>query len=74
MKFESIKNLELKDLLKKSEDLNQKILDAKMKQSMQRLSHPLLIRLLRRDRARVSTAIHHQLKKRMNKETTKDKL
>ena len=73
MKFESIKNLELKDLLKKSEDLKQKILDAKMKQSMQRLSHPLLIRILRRDHARVSTAIHHQLKKRMSKETIKDK-
>ena len=73
MKFESIKNLELKDLLKKSEDLQQKILDAKMKLSMQRLSNPLLIRNLRRDRARLSMAIHHKLKKHRNKKRIEDK-
>ena len=73
MKFESIKNLELKDLLKKSEDIQQKILSAKMKLSMQRLSNPLLIRSLRRDCARISMAIHHQLKKRVNGKTIKDK-
>ena len=74
MKFEFIKNLELKDLLKKSEDLQQKILDAKMKLSMQRLSNPLLIRNLRRDRARVSMAVRHRLKKQMSKKTPKDKV
>ena len=73
MKFESIKNLELQDLLKKSEDLKQKILDAKMKQSMKRLSNPLLIRNLRRDRARLSMAIHHQLKSRTDKKRIEGK-
>ena len=74
MKFESIKNLELKDLLKKSEDLQQKILDAKMKLSMQRLSNPLLIRSLRRDHARLSMAIHHQFKNRAIKKRIEDKV
>lgn len=71
MKFEEIKNLKLEELLKKSDDLNHQILDSKMKLSMQRLPNPLLIRQLRRDQARVQTALKLCLKNRSLKQEKK---
>ena len=64
MKFEEIKNLQLKELLSRQEGLKKEILDSKMKLSMQRLANPLKIRKLRRDKARVSMVIHQKLKER----------
>ena len=57
MKFVEIKNLKTEELRKKLEQINQEIFDSKMKLSMKRLPNPLVLRMLRRDRARVKTAL-----------------
>ena len=64
MKYVEIKNLNKTELRKKLRQLKQDIFDAKMKLSMQRLPDPLTLRRLRRDRARIQTALHqpHQEK------------
>ena len=58
MKYAEIKNLKTSELRKKLQQLNQDIFDAQMKLSMQRLPNPLTLRLLRRDRARIQTALN----------------
>ena len=65
MKYLEIKNLKQSELRKKLQQLNQDVFDAKMKLSMQRLPDPLTLRRLRRDRARIQTALNqpHQEKK-----------
>lgn len=65
MKFSEIKNLKQSELRKKLQQLRQDIFDAKMQLSMQRLPDPLTLRRLRRDRARIQTALNqpHQEKK-----------
>jgi len=68
MKFEEIKNLQLKELLKKQENLKQEILESKIKLGLQRLAHPLKIRQLRRDKARVAMVIHQRLKEKAQNE------
>ena len=64
MKYVEIKNLNKTELRKKLRQLKQDIFDAKMKLSMQRLPDPLTLRRLRRDRARIQTALYqpHQEK------------
>ena len=62
MKFVEIKNLKTEELRKKLEQIDQEIFDSKMKISMKRLPNPLVLRLLRRDRARVKTALKMQNK------------
>ena len=57
MKFLQIKNLEPRELRKKLSQLNQEIFDSKMKLSMKRLPDPLVIRRLRKDKARILTAL-----------------
>ena len=62
MKFSEIKNLKTMELRKKLASLRQNFFDSKMKLSMKRLANPLILRSLRRDIARVQTAIrlkHH---------------
>ena len=58
MKYAEIKNLNRVELRKKLRQLNQEVFDSKMKLSMQRLPNPLTLRRLRRDRARIQTALH----------------
>ena len=58
MKYKEIKNLKTGELRKKLQLLDQEIFDARMKLSMKRLPDPLTLRRLRRDRARVQTALH----------------
>ena len=60
MKYKDIVTLKVEELRKRLEQLNQELFDSKMKLSMQRLSNPLLIRTLRKDKARLQTAINHQ--------------
>ncbi len=62
MKFEEIKNLKTIELIKKRAQLSQEIFDLKMKLSMKRLPNPLKIRNVKRDRARVLTALNKQFK------------
>ena len=57
MKFNEIKNLNTLELRKKLTQVDQEIFDSKMKLSMQRLPNPLMIRHLRKDRARIQTAL-----------------
>ena len=57
MKFAQIKDLESTELRKKLTLLNQEIFDSKMKLSMKRLPDPLVIRRLRKDKARLMTAL-----------------
>ncbi len=73
MKFEEIKNLKIEDLLKKSDDLNHQILESKMKLSMQRLPDPLLIRRLRKDRARVQMVVRQKIKQAVQEKNKKVK-
>lgn len=58
MKYDEIKNLKSVDLRKKLEELKHKIFDSKIKLSMKRLPNPLSIRYLRKDRARLMTALN----------------
>ena len=58
MKYAEIKNLNPGELRKKLSQLNQDIFDSKMKLSMKRLPDPLTLRRLRRDRARIQTALN----------------
>ena len=62
MKFSEIVNLNTEELRKKSQTLKKELFDARMKLKMQRLSNPLTLRLLRRDRARVETALSRKRK------------
>ena len=57
MKYKDIVTLKIEELRKRLEQLNQEIFDSKMKLSMKRLPNPLLIRTLRKNKARVQTAI-----------------
>ena len=57
MKYAEIKNLNPVELRKKLSQLNQSIFDSKMQLSMKRLPDPLTLRRLRRDRARIQTAL-----------------
>ena len=63
MKYTDIVTLKIEELRKKLSQLNQEIFDSKMKLSMQRLTNPLAIRTLRKDRARIKTAINNHNKK-----------
>ena len=60
MKYAEIKNLNKDELRKKLRQLNQDVFEAQMKLSMQRLPDPLTLRRLRKDRARIHTALHQQ--------------
>ncbi len=62
MNYKDIVTLKIEELRKRLEQLNQEIFDSKMKLSMQRLPNPLIIRTLKKDRARIQTAINHHNK------------
>lgn len=62
MKFADIKELSRQELAKKRQELRQEMFQAKMKNGLGQLANPLQIRHLRRDLARVATAIAAQKK------------
>ncbi len=57
MKYQDVKDLSVTELKKKKKALTQDIFEAKMKNSLGQLSNPLEIRGLRRDLARLNTAL-----------------
>lgn len=57
MKFQEIAHLDKKELRQRLNKSRSELFDSRMKQKVQRLSDPLLIRRLRRDVARLQTAL-----------------
>ncbi|HRO66128.1 MAG TPA: 50S ribosomal protein L29 [Pseudobdellovibrionaceae bacterium] len=57
MKFTEIKDLSVTELKKKRTALSKELFDAKIKNSIGQLGNPVEIRQLRRDIARINTAI-----------------
>jgi large subunit ribosomal protein L29 len=57
MKYNDIKDLSATELKKQKATLTQDIFDAKMKNQLGQLSNPLEIRKLRKNLARINTAL-----------------
>lgn len=57
MKFAEIKDMSLPELKKKRSVLSEQLFEARMKNSIGQLANPVQIRQLRRDIARINTAI-----------------
>jgi large subunit ribosomal protein L29 len=57
MKFQEIKDLSVVDLKKKRAALSEELFQARIKNSIGQLSNPIEIRNLRRDIAKINTAI-----------------
>jgi large subunit ribosomal protein L29 len=57
MNFKDIKDLSKKELVKKGSSLKEELFQAKMKNSLGQLGNPMEIRKIRRDLARVRTAM-----------------
>ena len=62
MKFEDIKNLTLVDLYKKIREIKENLFKAKMQNAMGQMKNPLSIRHMRRDIARLKTALTGKVK------------
>ena len=71
MKFTEIAHLKKKELYIKLAQLKKELFDSCMKLRMQRLSNPLGIRFLRRDIARVQTAISLKERSEVNQKGKK---
>lgn len=57
MKFSEVKDLSLADLKKKKNEVVTEILESKMKNQLGQMTNPLVIRFLRRNLARLNTAM-----------------
>lgn len=57
MNFEDIKNLSEVELYKKIRETREKMFEARMKNAMGQLTNPTSIRVMRRDVARLKTAL-----------------
>ena len=57
MKFTEIKDMSVSELMKKRSTLSEQLFEARMKNSIGQMANPLTIRQLRRDIARINTAI-----------------
>ena len=57
MKFTEIKDMSVSELMKKRSVLSEQLFEARMKHSIGQMANPLQIRQLRRDIARINTAI-----------------
>lgn len=57
MKFADIENKSVSELVKQKNELASKLFDMKMKNSLGQLASPHQIRLVRRDIAKINTAI-----------------
>jgi large subunit ribosomal protein L29 len=62
MQFEDVKNLTPVELHKKIRETKAKLFEAKMKNAMGQLTDPLSIRNMRRDVARLRTALANNTK------------
>ena len=63
MKFSEIANLDEGELRKKKTLLRAELFESRMKLKMQRLSKPLSLRLLKRNIARIETALSAKKRK-----------
>jgi large subunit ribosomal protein L29 len=63
MKFEDVSGLSVEELRKKAQELSKNLFEMKMKNSLGQLGNPLEIRFVRRDIARVKTAINQKTSK-----------
>ena len=57
MKFEDIKNLGTVELQKKMRETKEKMFEARMKNAMGQMTNPISIRKMRRDIAKLRTAM-----------------
>jgi large subunit ribosomal protein L29 len=57
MKFADIENKTLKELIKQKQDLTSQLFEMKMKNSLGQLANPVEIRVVRKDIAKINTAI-----------------
>jgi large subunit ribosomal protein L29 len=57
MKYEDIASLSDKELVKRRKELRSEIFEASMKNSLGQLANPMTIRFMRRDIARLETAL-----------------
>ena len=57
MKYEDVKGLTEKDLVKKSKELREQMFEMRMKNALGQLANPMTIRAARRDVARIQTAL-----------------
>ncbi|MCB0377288.1 MAG: 50S ribosomal protein L29 [Bdellovibrionales bacterium] len=57
MKYEDLKNLSTVEINKKIREIKTKMFEAKMKNAMGQMTDPIMIRKLRRDVARLKTAM-----------------
>lgn len=62
MKFEDVKNLTPVELNKKLREVKGQMFEARMKNAMGQLTDPLSIRKMRRDVARLRTALNANIK------------
>lgn len=63
MKFNELKDLKTADLKLKKKEITQSVFEATIKNQIGQLSNPLVIRELRKDLARVNTALAQVLPK-----------
>ncbi len=57
MKFTDVENKSLKDLIKQKLELTSQLFEMKMKNSLGQLSNPVQIRFVRKNIAKINTAI-----------------
>lgn len=57
MKFADIENKSLNELIKQKQELTSQLFEMKMKNSLGQLANPLQIRIVRKDIAKINTAI-----------------
>ena len=57
MKFTDVENKSLKDLIKQKQELTSQLFEMKMKNSLGQLTNPVQIRMVRKNIARLNTAI-----------------
>lgn len=72
MKYSEIASLNASELRKRLRQLKQELFDSRMKLNMKRLPNPLVIRFLRRDAARLHTALSKNQRKEKNKSENKN--
>ncbi|PWU13777.1 MAG: 50S ribosomal protein L29 [Bdellovibrio sp.] len=63
MKFANVKDLSVQELVKKRDELRAEVFHARMKNSLGQLANPVQIRILRKDLARLETALTGQRQK-----------
>jgi large subunit ribosomal protein L29 len=61
VKYSEIKDLTVEELRKRLKSIREELFESKMKMSLGQLANPLAVRGLRRDLARIQTAITSKL-------------